>query len=79
MRVRLRSNVAGIGLDATGEDLQQRGFAGAVGTDQANAVAFLDGEGDVAEERSGAEGFRNLVGVRRAPTTIVRQLKKGTE
>ena len=60
----LRSDqIAGIRLDASGEDLQQRGLAGAVRSDQAEAVAFLNAEGHAAEQRRPAEGFRNLIGV----------------
>ena len=62
-RAAAQHQIAGVGLDAPGEDLQQRGLAGAVGSDQAEAVAFLDAEGDAAKQRRRAEGFRNLVGV----------------
>ena len=62
-RAAAEHQIAGVGLDAPGEDLQQGGLAGAVGSDQAEAVAFLNAEGHAAKQRRGAEGFRNLVGI----------------
>ena len=58
-----QGDLAGVGRDQAGEDAQQGGFAGAVGTDESNAVAVIDSEGDVAEERLSAEGFRQRLGV----------------
>ena len=51
----------GIRLVETGEHLQQRGLAGAVGAAQADAVAVADLPGDVLEQRLFAEGFRNVL------------------
>src|SRR5271166_476537 len=46
-----------VGINLAGEDAQQRGFAGTIGADQADAIAFGDGEGDVLEKGLGPEGF----------------------
>src|SRR5580698_191016 len=50
-------------LYVAGENAQQRGFAGAVGPDEAHAVALGNGEGYVFEERVGSEGFGNFLDV----------------
>ena len=47
--------VAGVGLDLAGEKGEEGGFAGAIGADEADAVAVFDGEGDVFEEGESAE------------------------
>ena len=39
------------------ENFEERGFAGAVGTDQADAIAFRDGERNILEERGRAVSF----------------------
>ena len=45
------------------ENFQERGFAGTVGADQADAIAFRDGERNILEERRGAVAFRESLGV----------------
>ncbi len=55
-------DLAGVGRDQAGENAQQGGLAGAVGTDEGDAIALVDREGDVAEERLSAEGFRREIG-----------------
>ena len=52
---------AGVGLLLGAEDSEQRGFARAVGTDEADAIAVVHGEGDVVEERIGAEAFGDVL------------------
>ena len=47
--------LAGVRLDLPGKNRQQRGFARAIGADQADPVAVLDGERNVLEKRLGAE------------------------
>ena len=54
---------AGVGVDLAGENAEQRGFTGAVGADQADAISFGNGERNFLEERIGAEGFRDFLGV----------------
>ncbi len=44
------------------EDLEQRGLASAVGTDEAEAVGITDAEVDPGEEGLRAEGLADLVG-----------------
>ena len=49
--------LARVRFELAGKNGQQRGFARAVGTDEADPVAVLHGQGDVLEERLGAELF----------------------
>ena len=46
---------ARVRLNLPGQNRQQRGFARAVGADQADPVAVLDGERNVLKQRLGAE------------------------
>ena len=48
---------AGVGVFLAAEDLHEGAFAGAVGADQAGALAFEEGDGDAGEERPGAVGL----------------------
>ncbi len=50
-------DVAAIRGNAATEHFHQGGFAGTVGADNADAVAFGDGEGDFLEERESSETF----------------------
>ena len=52
---------AGVGLLFRAEDGEESGFARAVRADEADAVAIVNGEGDVLEERSGAEAFGDIL------------------
>jgi len=52
---------AGVGLLLGTEDSKKRGFARTVGADEADAVAVVDGKGDVVEERIGAEAFGDVL------------------
>ena len=47
-----------IGVDLARQNAEERGLAGTVRTDQADAVAFGDGEGNILEKRLGSEGLR---------------------
>ena len=47
---------AAVGLDEASRDLQQRGFAGAVAADQADAFGWRDIELDARQQRRAAEG-----------------------
>ena len=58
-----KGHVAAVGLQAAGEDVEQRGLARAVGPDDAEALAFVDREGYIVEnfvrpvgERDGGNG-----------------------
>ena len=48
---------ARVRLNLAGKDGQQRGFSRPIGTDEADPVAVLHGERDIAEERLGAKLF----------------------
>ena len=48
---------AGVGDDLAGEDFEERGLAGAVGADEADALAALDVEVELVEEDALAEGL----------------------
>ena len=54
-------NPAFIGLDEAVEHLQQRGFAGAVAADEAEALVALEFEGGVRSGRAGVLGSSCLV------------------
>ena len=41
---------------ASGDDVEQRGLARAVAADEADALAFVDGEAGAVEKRMEAEG-----------------------
>ncbi len=45
---------AGVGFHAAGKNFEQRGFAGAVRADQADAIAFGNGEGNILKKRRGS-------------------------
>ena len=50
-------NIAAIRFNAAGKNPQQRGFAGAIRPDQANAVPFRNGERYVLKKRRSTVGF----------------------
>ena len=54
---------AGVGRKLPGQQLEQRRFAGAVGADQADSVAALDAQREVANDRPLAIAFADVVGV----------------
>ena len=56
-RVAPHGDGAGIGLHFAGQNFQERGLAGAVGTDQAEALAFRDAERDVLEQHARPESL----------------------
>ena len=53
-------DLARVGLDDAGEDLEQRRLAGAVFSDQAVRFPFGDGERDAAQRRDGAERLADI-------------------
>ena len=55
-------NLSGIGFDFTGQDLQEGGFARAVGTDEAIAIAGGEFDVDVFEQNAFAKGQGNVCG-----------------
>jgi hypothetical protein len=63
LRAFANSYFAGAGLDASDEYFEQRGFAGTVGADQADALAFRNGERNIFEKRSEAITLRQLLGI----------------
>ncbi len=48
---RVEDHAAAVGRDLAQDDAQQRGLAAAVGADQPDALARIDGEGDVLEQQ----------------------------
>src|SRR6185369_1111377 len=50
---------AAVGRIQAGEDIEEGGLAGAVGTDQAIDLASLDGDAHIAEGLQAAEAFGN--------------------
>ena len=52
---------AGVGLLFRAEDGEESGFACAVRTNEADAIAVVDCAGDVVEERSSAEAFGDIL------------------
>jgi hypothetical protein len=54
-RAGVEANLAHVGMIEAGEDVQQRRLARAVGTHQADAVAGLQLEADLVEERISME------------------------
>ena len=58
-----KGNFAGVRLLFAAKNGEQRGLSGAVGANQADAVAVVDGETDVLKERSGAEAFGDVLRV----------------
>ena len=55
------ADLAGVGRDQAGQDLQQRGLAGAVLADQRVRLARGDVEADAAQRVDGAKGFVDAV------------------
>ena len=53
--------LAGVGPDDAGEDLEQRGLAGAVLADERVRLALADGEGHPVERLHGAERLAHVV------------------
>jgi hypothetical protein len=54
--------VARVGVEVAGEDLEQRRLAGAVGADQPDPVGRADGEAGLPQEDLGAIGERDAAG-----------------
>ena len=54
-RALARRDLAAIRLDLARENAEQRRLARAIGSDQSDASALFDGEGDVAQKRVGPE------------------------
>src|SRR5205823_1184421 len=53
--VRLEVDRAGVGLEHTAHTVEERGLAGAVGSDQADDLAGVDPQGDAVEGGDAAE------------------------
>jgi hypothetical protein len=63
---------AGIGVFATGEDLQEGGLASAVGTGQPNPLARTDLERDPVQDRLGAKVLLYTLNINdNHPTSVV--------
>ena len=56
-RPALERHRAGVRADGAGDDLDQRALAGAVVAEEADDLAFADGEGGFLEGRDRAVGF----------------------
>ena len=54
--------MAAVGLFFASQDAQQGGLAAAVRPDQADALAGLEAEGDIAEDGGEVVGFGEVVG-----------------
>src|ERR1039458_5942664 len=52
---------SGVGLLFRAEDGEESGFARTVRTDEPDAVAVVDGAGDVVEQRYSAEAFGDIL------------------
>jgi hypothetical protein len=63
LRAFANSHFAGAGLDASDKYFEQCGLAGSVGADQADALAFRNGERNIFEKRSESIAFRQLLGI----------------
>ena len=55
---------APVGWQQTGDDAQQRRLADAVGADEADALAGVDGEVDIDQQMPGAERQGEAAGVK---------------
>jgi hypothetical protein len=53
---------AGVGAEVTGEHLHRGGFPGPVGSEKADDLAAVDGEGDVTHGAERAVGLRQVMG-----------------
>jgi hypothetical protein len=58
-------NLAGGRLVVAGNDVEQRRFAGAVRTDNAEDFALVDGEGHVGDRSQAAEAFGQIVDLKK--------------
>jgi len=56
---------SGVGLAALGEDFEERRFAGAVGANQADAVAFVNAERNVSKEKRRAVGLGQSLSIQK--------------
>jgi hypothetical protein len=54
-------DVAGIRRSTSAQNIEERGFSGAIRADNADARAFGNDEGDILEKRRGAESFREAL------------------
>ncbi len=52
-----------VGVDLSRKNAEKRGFAGAVGANQSDAIAFGDGEPDILKERIRAECLRQALDI----------------
>ena len=57
----LKPDAAAIGNQAAGDEVQSRGLARAVRTDQADDLARINGEADPVDGRQAAERYRSTV------------------
>src|SRR6185437_12378214 len=57
------ADAAGVGGELAGEQLDQRGLAGAIGADDADAVAADDAGGEVADDETVAETLADVFGL----------------
>ena len=79
-----QGTIAGIGRDQPGHDFEQRGFAGAVGADEADALLLRDCQGNVREKRPdaiglgyGAQGYACTHGAWLSGCRAGRQMRRG--
>ena len=56
-------HAAGVGRERAGEEIDQRGLAAAVRADDADAVAALDADGEVGDDRPAVVGLADAVGL----------------
>ena len=56
-------HIAGVGLKLAGQHLQQGGLARAIGPDNADAVAAMDAQAEIADDAFVAEALGNALGV----------------
>ena len=58
----VEDDVAVVGRQEPGDDVEARRLAGAVGAEKADDLASLDGEGDAADDRSLLETLTQVAG-----------------
>src|SRR5690606_5652387 len=68
--------VAGAGLQVTAQDLHEGGLAAAVGADQAITVAVTELDGNVLEQRLGAELHGDVVGGNQEADSLLTEWRK---
>ena len=75
----VQADLAGVGLVEAGEDAQQRRLADAVGADQADALAGVQLEAEVLEQRVGVEAAAEVRATEQATCAYCEEMAKNGE